>query len=157
VLLLFFDFLEKCYSVKVPAAFYYSSTRMILAALTSLLFTIFVGPSFIKKLYEMKMGQSIRVEDCPVLAQIHEKKKDTPTMGGVLILSALVLSLLIWMNLRSIFTLILLLTTLVVGMIGGYDDYLKLKFQRAQRKKEIVFSNAAGLYDCSVFALSFHF
>lgn len=118
--------------LKVPAVFAYSSTRMILAALTSLLFTIGWGPFFIRKLYELKTGQSIRVEDCPVLAQLHEKKKTTPTMGGVLILSGMLLSLLLWMDLKSGFTWILCLTTLWLGILGGWDDYLKLKFKNSK-------------------------
>jgi len=88
MLLFLVQFLTEIYGTKVPAAFAYSSTRMLLAALTALLFTIFLGPRFIKKLYELKTGQSIRVEDCPLLAELHKKKKDTPTMGGVLILLA---------------------------------------------------------------------
>jgi len=72
--------------MKVPAVFLYSSTRMILAAMTTLLLTIFMGPRFISKLYALKTGQSIRVEDCPMLAELHQKKKETPTMGGILIL-----------------------------------------------------------------------
>lgn len=118
--------------VKVPAVFSYASTRMLLAALTSLLLSIFLGPRFIKKLYELKTGQSIRVEDCPMLAQLHEKKKDTPTMGGILILFSMIVSLLCWMDLKSPYTLILLVTTLGLGMIGGWDDYLKLKFKNSK-------------------------
>lgn len=118
--------------IKVPAAFGYSSTRMMLAALTALLLTILLGPRFIKKLYELKIGQSIRVEDVPMLAQLHEKKKNTPTMGGILILCAMVISLLLWMDLSSSFTLILLLTTLWLGGVGGYDDYLKLKYKSSK-------------------------
>lgn len=127
--------------VKVPAVFSYSSTRMLLAALTSLLFSILLGPRFIKKLYEMKTGQSIRVEDCPMLAQLHEKKKDTPTMGGILILFSMLVSLLFWMDLKSPFTLILFVTTLWLGLIGGYDDYLKLKFKNSKglRGKKKIF------------------
>ncbi|NNM44229.1 MAG: phospho-N-acetylmuramoyl-pentapeptide-transferase [Chlamydiae bacterium] len=122
-----FQFLTVQLGWKIPSVFTYSSTRMILAALTTLLFTIFLGPRFIKKLYEMKIGQSIRVEDCPLLGQLHEKKKDTPTMGGILLLSSMVLSLFLWMNWKSSFTLVLLVTTVWLGFIGGYDDYLKLK------------------------------
>ena len=66
---------------KIPTAFSYSSTRMMLAALTSLLVTILLGPRFIKRLYELKTGQSIRVEDCPMLAELHEKKKKHPYDG----------------------------------------------------------------------------
>ncbi len=113
---------------KVPFVFSYSSTRMIFAAITGLIFTIFLGPKFIKKLYEMKIGQPIRGKDeCPLLAELHGKKKDTPTMGGVLILFSMLMSLLLWMDLKSVFTLILLFTTLFLGLLGSRDDYLKLK------------------------------
>lgn len=146
MLLLLIEFLN-FHGVKVPAAFYFSSTRMILAALTSLLFTIILGPPFIKKLYELKIGQSIRTEDCPVLAQLHEKKKDTPTMGGILILSAMVVSLFLWMNLRSSFTIILLITTIWLGWMGGYDDYLKLKYKNSKGlsgRKKMLFQILLG-------------
>jgi len=105
---------------------------MILAALTSLLLTIFLGPFCIKKLYELKTGQTIRVEDCPLLAQLHEKKKDTPSMGGILILFSVIISLILWMDLTSSFTLILLIVTLWLGLLGGYDDYLKLKYKNSK-------------------------
>lgn len=106
---------------------------MLLAALTALLFTIFFGPFFIKRLYELKTGQqSIRVEDCPLLVELHKKKKETPTMGGVLILSAMLLSLLLWMDLKSGFTLLLFVTTVWLGLIGGIDDYLKIKYKNSK-------------------------
>lgn len=134
--------------MKIPSAFVYSSTRMMLAALTSLLFTIFVGPRFIRKLYELKTGQSIRVEDCPLLAELHQKKKETPTMGGILILCAMILSLVLWMDWRSSFTLILLVTTIWLGFIGGYDDYLKLKFKNSKglrARKKFLLQNLLSL------------
>jgi phospho-N-acetylmuramoyl-pentapeptide-transferase len=117
---------------KIPTAFSYSSTRMMLAALTALLFTILLGPRFIKRLYELKTGQSIRVEDCPMLAELHEKKKNTPTMGGILMLFSMAIALLLWMDLSSIYTLIFLITILWLGGIGAYDDYLKLKHKNSK-------------------------
>lgn len=133
--LFFFEWLEQ-FHYKIPSAFTYFSTRMILAAITSLLFTIFLGPRFIKKLYEMKIGQAIRsVEECPLLAELHGKKKNTPTMGGILILSSMIFSLVLWMDLRNVFTLILLLTTLVLGLLGGIDDYLKLCYKNSKGLK----------------------
>jgi phospho-N-acetylmuramoyl-pentapeptide-transferase len=153
VFLLFFSYIERVFSYQVPSAFYYASTRMILAALTSLFFTVFLGPAFIKKLYEFKIGQSIRSEDCPVLGQLHEKKKDTPTMGGILILSSMILSLFLWMDLHSVFTWILLATTVFVGAIGAYDDYLKVKYKnskglRGKRKLafQVLFASALAAY-----------
>lgn len=140
--------------LKVPSAFFYFSTRMILAAITSLLLTIFLGPRFIKKLYELKIGQSIRsLKEVPLLAELHGKKKDTPTMGGILILSSMVLSLFLWMDLKNVFTWILLLTTLVLGILGGWDDYLKLKFKNSKGIKprvkmicQVGFSTLVALY-----------
>ncbi len=141
MLILFLKYLADL-GVKIPAAFSYSSTRMMLAALTALLLTIFLGPRFIKKLYELKTGQSIRVEDCPMLAQLHEKKKNTPTMGGILMLCSMIISLLLWMDLSNSFTLILLITTVWMGLIGGWDDYLKLKYKNSKGlsvKKKFLF------------------
>jgi phospho-N-acetylmuramoyl-pentapeptide-transferase len=127
---------------------------MILAAATALLLTIFLGPRFIKKLYEMKIGQTIRsVQEVPLLAELHGKKKDTPTMGGVLILFAMTVSLLLWMDLTQAFTWILFATTVVLGCLGAADDYLKLRHKNSKglkaRKKmavQVGFSSLVALY-----------
>lgn len=152
MLLLLFTYLTSL-GWKIPAAFSYSSTRMMLAALTALLVTIFLGPRCIKKLYELKTGQSIRVEDCPMLAQLHEKKKNTPSMGGVLILFSIFIAMMLWMDLSNVFTIIFLLTIFWLGGIGAYDDYLKLKYKNSKglngRKKllaQIAFAAAIGIY-----------
>lgn len=142
MMLFLVDWLKYSLGMKVPAVFTYYSTRMMLAAVTSLIISIFLGPRFIKKLYELKIGQTIRVEDCPLLGQLHEKKKDTPTMGGVLILFSMLISMFLWMDLTHIFTLILLLTTIWLGLVGGYDDYLKLKYKNPKGltgKKKLFF------------------
>jgi len=117
---------------QMPAAFGYTSTRMLLSAMTALIFVFFLGPKCIKKLYEMKTGQSIRVEDCPLLAELHKKKKETPTMGGILILAGMLLSLFLFMDLKSGYTLVLFVTTVSLGLIGGYDDFLKLKYRNSK-------------------------
>ncbi len=132
MILLIIDFLRKYAEIKTPAVFSYFSTRMMLAALTSLLVSIFLGPYFIRKLYELKIGQSIRKEECPLLGQLHEKKQNTPTMGGILILFSMLVSLFLWMDLTHVFTLILFITTLFLGWLGGHDDYLKLKYKNAK-------------------------
>jgi phospho-N-acetylmuramoyl-pentapeptide-transferase len=148
VILLIYRFLTSSLGMKIPSAFTYSSTRMMLAALTSLLFIIFFGPRFIRKLYELKTGQSIRVEDCPLLVELHAKKKDTPTMGGIIILSSMLLSLFLWVDWQSSFTLILLITTVWLGFLGGYDDYLKLKYKNSKglrAKKKFLLQNLLAL------------
>lgn len=135
-------FLADTFGFKSPAVFEYYSTRMILAALTAFVCSVFLGPFFLKKLYELKIGQIIRLKDAPHLGQLHQKKQNTPTMGGILILFAILLCLVLWMDLKNIFTWILLFTTLILGALGGYDDYLKLKYQNTNglsaRKKLLV-------------------
>lgn len=153
MLLLFLEWL-RLLGYKVPFAFTYFSSRMILAAATALLLTILLGPRFIKKLYELKIGQSIRsVKECPLLAELHGKKKDTPTMGGMLVLSSMLISLLLWMDLRHSFTSILCATTVFLGFLGGWDDYLKLRHKNSKglrgKKKmacQVVFSGLIALY-----------
>lgn len=153
MLLLLFRFLHDLYGIEIPDLLAYSSARMMLAAITTLLFTIFLGPFFIKKLYQLKTGQSIRVEDCPLLAELHQKKRNTPTMGGTLMLSSMIVSLLLWMDLTSVFTFILFIVTITMGVLGGIDDYLKMKLKNSKglsgKKKllvQIVVSALIGTY-----------
>lgn len=129
MILLLIDFFKLHLGLKVPAVFSYYSTRMMLAAITALVVNIFIGPWFIRKLYELKIGQSIRTDECPPLGVLHQKKKDTPTMGGALILSSMLFSMFLWMDLTSVFTLILFVTTVILGFLGASDDYLKLKYK----------------------------
>lgn len=108
------------------------STRMILAAATSLLICIALGPFYIRKLYELKMGQTIRSKECPLLGELHRKKGNTPTMGGGLILFSMLVSLLLYMDGTNSFTLLLLITTLVLGSLGAVDDFLKIKYRNSK-------------------------
>jgi phospho-N-acetylmuramoyl-pentapeptide-transferase len=152
VLLVFLSWLVGM-GMKVPTVFFYSSTRMILAAMTTLVLTIVLGPWCIRKLYEMKTGQSIRVDAVPLLAELHKKKKDTPTMGGILMLGSMLVAMALWMDFGSAFTLILAVTTIWLGGIGAWDDILKQKYKNSKglsaRKKfigQVVLAGAIGLY-----------
>lgn len=154
MILFLLNFLKESYGVKVPAVFSYISTRMMLAALTSLLLSILLGPFFIRKLYELKIGQTIRKEECPLLGKLHEKKQNTPTMGGVLILFSMLISLILWMDLTHVFTLILLVTTVFLGFMGGRDDYLKLKYKNTKgmsAKKKLSFQLILSLLIAAYF------
>src|SRR3990167_8818155 len=102
--------------------FQYLTFRSICSCLTALLIALLVGPSCIRWLSRAKVGQTIR-EDGP---QSHFSKKNTPTMGGALILIAISVSILLWGDLENRFIWIVLLTTLGFGLIGFYDDYIKL-------------------------------
>lgn len=141
MLLFFLEWLQLYH--KVPTVFFYASTRMMLSAMTSGLLTIFLGPFVIKRLYALKIGQPIRyLEDCPLLAELHGKKKNTPTMGGALLLFSILLSLFLWMDFRSPFTWILFFTTISYGLLGAVDDYRKLRHKSAKgisaRKKLLI-------------------
>ena len=102
--------------------FSYLTLRSILAALTALLISFLVGPTVIRKLAEHQVGQRVR-SDGP---QTHLSKAGTPTMGGALILVAIVASTLLWADLANRFVWITLGVTVAFGLIGFWDDYLKL-------------------------------
>jgi phospho-N-acetylmuramoyl-pentapeptide-transferase len=102
--------------------FSYLTLRAILAALTALLISFLVGPLMIRKLAEHQVGQRVR-SDGP---QTHLTKAGTPTMGGALILVAITTATLLWADLANRFVWITLGVTVAFGMIGFWDDYLKL-------------------------------
>ncbi|MBN2468313.1 MAG: phospho-N-acetylmuramoyl-pentapeptide-transferase [Deltaproteobacteria bacterium] len=103
--------------------FKYITFRTIYATVTALAITLVLGPWVIRKLSRLKMGEVIR-SDGP---QSHFKKEGTPTMGGLLILGAVVTSTLLWADLMNRFIWMALLVTVGFGLIGFVDDYVKLK------------------------------
>jgi phospho-N-acetylmuramoyl-pentapeptide-transferase len=102
--------------------FSYLTLRAILAALTALAISLLVGPRMIRWLAEYQVGQRVR-SDGP---QTHLSKAGTPTMGGALILGAITLATLLWADLANRFVWVVLLVTVAFGLIGFWDDYLKL-------------------------------
>jgi phospho-N-acetylmuramoyl-pentapeptide-transferase len=102
--------------------FSYLTLRAILASLTALLISLLVGPWMIRTLAERQVGQRVR-DDGP---KTHLPKAGTPTMGGALILVAIGVSTLLWSDLANRFVWITLGVTLAFGLIGFWDDYLKL-------------------------------
>jgi phospho-N-acetylmuramoyl-pentapeptide-transferase len=102
--------------------FQYLTLRGILAAVTALALALFIGPTVISLLSRYQIGQQVRTDG----PQSHLQKSGTPTMGGGLILVAMGLGTVLWADMSSRFVWILLATTLAFGVIGFYDDYLKL-------------------------------
>ncbi len=114
------DFLANHYHIfKI---FHYLTLRAILSCITALVLTLILGPKLIIKMTNLQWGQPIR----EVGPERHHIKKGTPTMGGLLILSSILITSLLWSNLANKYVWILLLVTLGFGLIGGYDDYKKL-------------------------------
>lgn len=110
--------------------FQYLTMRSILGVLTALLIALIVGPRMIRYLSSYNIGQSVR-DDGP---QSHFSKAGTPTMGGALILVAIVVSTILWSDLSSRFVWVVLFVTVGFGTIGWIDDY-----------KKIVYGNSKGL------------
>ena len=107
--------------------FRYITFRTVGATITALLFVFLFGPSLIAALrVRQGKGQPIR-EDGPASHLL--TKKGTPTMGGLMILSGLVVSILLWADLRSFYVWVVLGVTLGFGAIGFFDDYLKVTKQ----------------------------
>jgi phospho-N-acetylmuramoyl-pentapeptide-transferase len=102
--------------------FSYLTLRAILSTLTALFIAIFVGPSMIRFLQRLQIGQTIR-DDGP---ESHLSKSGTPTMGGVLILFAIVFSVLLWGDLSNHYVWVTLFVTVSYGIIGFVDDYRKV-------------------------------
>jgi len=110
--------------------FNYISFRAAGAAVTALIVSFIVGPIIIRRLRRMRLHQVIR-EGTP---ESHQDKKRTPTMGGLIILTATIIPTLLWAKLSNIYVLLAMVVMLWMGFIGFTDDYLKLK-QRQMGKK----------------------
>ena len=107
------------------SVFQYLTLRAILGLLTALFIALWTGPSMIRALTRLKIGQYIR-EDGPQ----HQMKAGTPTMGGVMIILAIAVATLLWADLSNRYIWVSLFVTLGFGLVGGLDDYIKLKMRR---------------------------
>ena len=96
-----------------------------MAALSAFIICLIFGPPLIKRLKELKIGEKIRKEDSSRLHELHRNKQDTPTMGGILILAAVVISTLLWAEIFNKYIIIVLFTTVWLGVTGFIDDYIK--------------------------------
>jgi len=107
--------------------FKYHTFRAGGAALTAFVFSLLFGDRLIRKLISLKIGQPIRsAEEVNKLFELHGKKAGTPTMGGLLILAGVVVSTLLWAKWDNVLVWNVLFTTIGLGLLGFYDDYLKI-------------------------------
>jgi len=102
--------------------FSYLTLRAILSTLTALLIAVIIGPKMIRWLQRMQIGQTIR-DDGP---ESHLAKSGTPTMGGLLILAAILFSVLLWADLNNRYVWVTLFVLVSFGAIGFVDDYRKV-------------------------------
>jgi phospho-N-acetylmuramoyl-pentapeptide-transferase len=106
--------------------FRYITVRTAVASLTALLISLLMGPWVIERLREMQVKQFIRKEG----PKTHQKKAGTPTMGGVLIVAAIIIPTLLWADLRNPYVNLAMGATLAFGAIGFVDDYNKVVRRR---------------------------
>lgn len=104
------------------AVFQYLTVRAIFGVLTALGFSLLLGPWFIRRLTELRIGQAVRTDG----PQSHLTKSGTPTMGGALILSAIFFSSLLWSDLTNRYVWVVLIVTAIFGAVGWVDDYRKV-------------------------------
>src|SRR5438309_50671 len=100
----------------------YITFRTAAATLSALAISLLLGPWMVRRLREFQIGQVIRQEG----PQTHRPKAGTPTMGGLLILTAAIVPTLLWADLANLYVWIAVLTTAAFGAVGFADDYLKI-------------------------------
>ncbi|MFZ4588976.1 MAG: phospho-N-acetylmuramoyl-pentapeptide-transferase [Terrimicrobiaceae bacterium] len=112
---------------KAMNVFSYITFRAICAGVTAFILSLVFGNFVIRKLISLKFGQPIRTADeVHKLYELHGAKKGTPTMGGILLVGSILVSTLLWARPENPFVWLVLFSTLFLGAIGLYDDWLKV-------------------------------
>ena len=117
-----FDYLEKTYHIPGAGLFQFLTFRAALAVVFSLLIAAIYGKKIINYLRKKQVGETIR--DLGLEGQI--EKGGTPTMGGIIIIMATIIPTLLFARLENIYVILLLVTTIWMGIIGFIDDYIKI-------------------------------
>lgn len=116
-----FEYLQQQFNIPGAGMFQYISFRSALAVLTSLIISLIYGKKIIRYLQKKQIGEIVR--DLGLDGQI--QKKGTPTMGGVIILASILIPVLLFGDLKNIYVILMLITTVWLGVVGFIDDYIK--------------------------------
>jgi phospho-N-acetylmuramoyl-pentapeptide-transferase len=117
-----FTYLDKAFNLPGAGVFQYISFRAAAAVITSLIISLLFGKRLINLLVRRQIGETIR--DLGLQGQA--EKKGTPTMGGLIILSAILIPTLLFAKLDNIYVILMIFTTVWLGFIGFLDDYIKV-------------------------------
>ncbi|HQI70565.1 MAG TPA: phospho-N-acetylmuramoyl-pentapeptide-transferase, partial [Bacteroidales bacterium] len=117
-----FDYLDKQFNFPGAGVFQYISFRAALSIITSLFISLIIGKRLIRYLQKKQVGEVVR--DLGLQGQI--EKQGTPTMGGVIILSAILVPTLLFAKLHNVYIILMIITTIWLGAIGFVDDYIKV-------------------------------
>ena len=148
-----YDYLKEAAGVDVQLLRYITS-RAGVACVCSFGITLLIGPYFIRRLIAMKMGQPIRgADEVNELAELHDSKTGTPTMGGVIIITAVMISILLFARLSNPLVLAVVIVFIGLGLVGFCDDYQKVKKKNSKgisaKTKlilQVLVSLCSGLY-----------
>src|SRR5687768_3519732 len=139
--------------LKAFNVFSYISFRCIAAAITAFLISLVLGNWVIRRLISLKLGQPIRTkEEVHKLFELHGGKAGTPTMGGVMLLGAVLVASLLWARPDNTAVWLLLFAMLYCGAVGFWDDYLKVSKKNAAGLSERTKLLAQGLLAAGVCA-----
>jgi phospho-N-acetylmuramoyl-pentapeptide-transferase len=116
------DWIERLYHPPGFGIVRFITFRAAAAAVTALIIAFWLGPKIIRKLREHQIGEAAKLE----APKTHLTKAGTPTMGGLIVLSAIVIPTLLWGNLGNMYIVLILFVTIVLGAVGFLDDYLKV-------------------------------
>lgn len=117
-----FDWLDKAFDFPGAGVFQYISFRAAMAVITSLIITIVFGKPIIKYLRKKQIGETVR--DLGLEGQ--KQKEGTPTMGGIIILAAILIPTLLFAKIDNIYVIVMIITTIWLGLLGFLDDYIKV-------------------------------
>jgi phospho-N-acetylmuramoyl-pentapeptide-transferase len=117
-----FDYINKVFSPPGFKVFRYLTFRSALAAITALFLAFYLGPKIIKILQKHQIGEAKKADG----PKSHWSKAGTPTMGGIILIISVVIPVLFWADLRSIYVILILAGTVWLSGVGFLDDYLKV-------------------------------
>lgn len=117
-----FRYLQDNFDLPGSGVFQYSSFRAIMAIIVSLVISLLFGKTLIEKLRNRQVGETIR----ELGLEGESEKKGTPTMGGLIIIAAILIPTLLFARLRNIYVILMIVTTVWLGLIGFLDDYIKV-------------------------------
>ncbi|HKK39477.1 MAG TPA: phospho-N-acetylmuramoyl-pentapeptide-transferase [Cryomorphaceae bacterium] len=117
-----FEYLDNAYGLPGAGVFQFISFRAAMAIITSLLISLVFGKSLISMLHRKQVGETVR--DLGLKGQI--EKQGTPTMGGLIIIAAILIPTLLFCELDNIYVIVMIITTVILGGIGFLDDYIKV-------------------------------
>lgn len=133
--------------------FHYITFRSALSSFTSFLIALLIAPFAIRKLKERRIVDNNNRKYCPDINALHKHKNGTPTMGGIIIIVSVIISILLWTNLKNPYVWLLIFSILCMGALGFFDDLLKLKNKsnkalsmRCKLTVQILFGLVVGIY-----------